>query len=99
MRSSPSAARCAPVNAVESADVMTGKPRGRAPERAAKVGLQAGIGGVEQLSPRDDHDVEHGPVIQRGDPPKNLSYQTLSPISFDRIAQLLRRDDSEPGCA
>jgi hypothetical protein len=43
---------------------MGRKTRGTALGRAMKIGFEEGIAGIEQLSPRDDHDVNPLPASQ-----------------------------------
>ena len=59
----------------------------------AVISFKDGQAGVEQLALRDDDDVEPRRNLV---PTKNLSNQAFSSISLDRVAQLLRRGDSEP---
>jgi hypothetical protein len=60
-----------------------------------EVGFKAGVGGIEQLSSRNDHHVETFTRQQIG-PPENLSYQSFSAISSHCAAQFLRRRDAQP---
>jgi hypothetical protein len=69
-------------------------------ERCAKICLEVGIGGIEQLAPGDDDEVDACASGRQGRPPENLADQPFSSISANRIAQLSRSDDakSDAGC-
>jgi hypothetical protein len=61
-------------------------------KRAAVIGFKGSQGGVQQFSPRHDHDVEaRGELIV----PKNLSYQSFSSVSLNRPTESFRRRNSQ----
>jgi hypothetical protein len=71
----------------------SGQSRESASKRRAKVGLEAGIRGIEQLTARDHHDVDALPARRKGGLAKNLTDQPLGAVSANGIAQLSRRND------
>jgi hypothetical protein len=73
---------------------MVGKAGRSAAAYGKKVGLEAGIGGIEQLTARDDHDVDALPA-RDGIAPEDLSYQSFGPITCDGAAEFPRRHDSQ----
>lgn len=74
---------------------MAVHPRDAPFEGAAEIGLEAGICGIEQLTPRDDDNIDALRARQRGAQPENFSNQSFSPISPDGIAKLSRRHYSQ----
>jgi hypothetical protein len=93
-RSSPSATRCA--SDKSAADIGGWGQTGGAPfECNAEIGFEVGIRGIEQLSPWDHDDINTLPAGQWRSAPENLSNQTFSTISPDRVSQLFRGDDTE----
>jgi hypothetical protein len=71
----------------------SGQSRESASKGRAKVGLEAGIRGIEQLTARDHHDVDALPARRKGGLAKNLTDQPLGAVSANGIAQLSRRND------
>jgi hypothetical protein len=71
------------------------EPCGCPPDGAAQVCLKAGIDGIEQLTPGNDHDVHPLPPRQRWRPPEYLANQPLRSIAAHRVAQLAGSDDAE----
>jgi hypothetical protein len=64
-------------------------------ERAPEVGFEAGIGGIEQFAPGNDHDIN---AVSSGQVrlPENLSNQSFSSVSPHRVSQLAGSNDAEP---
>jgi hypothetical protein len=78
-------------------DTARGKPGSCKPcEHGVEILLEAREGRIEQLSAWDDHEIDPA-ERQRRHSSENLSNQSFSPISPDRIPQLFRRDDAEAG--
>ena len=97
-RSINNAPRCAELSGSpgrsESPMGSSGQSRDGASKGRAKVGLEAGIGGIEQLTARDHHDVDALPARRRGGLAKNLTDQPLGAVSANGIPQLSRRNDT-----
>jgi hypothetical protein len=67
---------------------------GTSPE-GSEVPVEIAEGSIEQFAPRDDDQVHRG-VRWFVHQPENLSNQSFSPVSMDRVAKLSRRHDPEP---
>ena len=80
-----------------SALVIGGQSGGAAPESAAKVRLEGGVGGIEQLSPRNHDDIHTTAVRQGLRLPENLSNQSFSAISPHGVPEFPRGHNAEPG--
>ena len=93
-RSAASAARC-PIESSADGIGWHGQSGGAPLERSAKVGFKAGIGGIEQLTTRNDDDVDARPDRQGLRLPENLSYQPFGAISPHRIPKLPGGDDPQ----
>jgi len=80
-----------------SARRTTTDRRGRFPEAAfdevSVLGFKSDEAGFEELAFGDDDDVESWRDLI---PPKDLSYQSFSPVSLDRATQFFRRRYPEP---
>lgn len=74
---------------------MSGNPIQAAAPGILKVQFEGGEGGVEQLPPRDHHDVNCR--LPGWQVPENLSNQPFSSIALHRSAYLPRSDNAEPG--
>ena len=75
---------------------MLGQARGRANKHASEVCLEARVCRLQQLGARyhdNVHTVRFGKLLVTAE---NLSNQSLSAISSDRVAELPRGDDSQP---
>jgi hypothetical protein len=66
-------------------------------EHRSEVLLDCRVRRSEQLDSRNHDDVDAGRWGVRV--PKNVANQSLSAVSMDRIADLFRRHDPEPGAA
>ena len=66
---------------------------GSAFQSGAVIRFECDQRGSEQLATRHHDDVES---CRKFSAPENLSYQSFSPISLDRAAQLLRRGNPQP---
>ncbi len=73
-----------------------GQARDSAPKGRAKVGLEAGVGGIEQLTARNHHDVDALPARRKGGLAKNLTDQPLRAVPANGVPELSRRDDPYP---
>jgi hypothetical protein len=66
----------------------------RAFESRQEVGLEVGKRRVEQLAAGNDHNV-HPSTSRKVRTPKNLSYQSFSSITSDRVPEFPGSDDAE----
>jgi hypothetical protein len=66
------------------------------PDECAVVLLEIGVGRIEKLTPRDHYDIDARLFRHRRISPKYLSNQSLSAISPNGVAKLLRGDNPEP---
>ena len=63
--------------------------------QGSEVAIEVAEGSIEQFAPRDDHQVESH-VRRPLHEPEDLSNQSFSPVSVNRVAELPRRDDTKP---
>ena len=98
-RSTKRTARC-PVDRSQASDESVSgagtalQPRRASCEGVAKIGFEGGVSGIEQFPARDDNDVERGPRVVNLT--ENLSNQSFSAISLNRIPELPRCHDAKP---
>jgi hypothetical protein len=64
-----------------------------------KIGFEAGVGGIEQLTARDHHDVDALPVRRGRGLSKNFTDQPLCAVPLNSVPQLARCDNPKPGLA
>jgi hypothetical protein len=68
-------------------------------EHSSVVAFEACVSGIEQLSSRNHDEVETAARLKIEILPEDLSNQAFRAIPPDRVTQLSRRDDAEPGAA
>jgi hypothetical protein len=65
------------------------------PEYGAEIVLEGRVRGLEQLSPRDHHDVETRTILRRSSATEKFPNQPFCSVPMHRIAQLLRGNDAQ----